>query len=109
MFDLAKGSSLNRHILSHKSGGSEVKSEKIAEDAVISEADLSDGGDEEKTTINKIPKRSKPKFKRMSYDAEELRLYNDSKEIDGRFQCVLCKKILSNSKILKLHIRAHVG
>lgn len=42
-------------------------------------------------------------------DEEESQLLNSAKEINGRLQCPLCPKTLSQRKILKLHIRSHVG
>lgn len=112
----AKGSSLNRHILSHERAAAAAELKKSlnmsTNDSIASENDMSDGVEDgtDNGTNKGTPKSSnKSKFTRMYYDEEELRLYNDAKEIDGRFQCPLCFKWLSTNKILKLHIRAHVG
>ncbi|XP_055309178.1 zinc finger protein 600-like isoform X2 [Sitodiplosis mosellana] len=42
-------------------------------------------------------------------DEEESQLLNAAKEVNGRLQCPICPKTLSQRKILKLHIRRHVG
>lgn len=49
------------------------------------------------------------KLKEIVSIDDELRLVNAAKELNGRLQCPICPKTLSQRKILKLHIRAHVG
>lgn len=45
----------------------------------------------------------------ITNDEEELQLMKAAKEIDGRLECPICFRTLSQRKILKLHIRSHVG
>lgn len=49
------------------------------------------------------------KIRNIPFDEEELRLLNSAKQVDGRYECPLCSRTLAQRKILKLHIRAHVG
>lgn len=49
----------------------------------------------------------------IALDEEELELMRAAKEVDGpsgtRLQCPICPRTLSQRKVLRLHIRAHVG
>lgn len=47
--------------------------------------------------------------KSIPIDEEESKLLNSAQEVNGRLQCPLCPKTLSQRRILKLHIRSHVG
>lgn len=47
--------------------------------------------------------------KSIPIDEEETQLLNSAKEVNGRLQCPICPKTLSQRKVLKLHIRSHVG
>lgn len=49
------------------------------------------------------------KFTYIPIDEEESKLIKAAKEVNGRLQCPVCLKTLSQLKILKLHIRSHVG
>ncbi|XP_031621230.1 zinc finger protein 420-like [Contarinia nasturtii] len=61
-----------------------------------------------KTTVDNNSNSTKS-INTASIDDEELQLINSAKEINGRLQCPICFKTLSHRKILKLHIRGHVG
>lgn len=45
----------------------------------------------------------------VALDEEELELIRSAKLVDGRLQCPICPRTLSQRKVLRLHIRAHVG
>lgn len=45
----------------------------------------------------------------VALDEEELELIRSAKLVNGRLQCPICPRTLSQRKVLRLHIRAHVG
>lgn len=45
----------------------------------------------------------------IAYDDDEQKLVNSAKQVNGRLQCPICPRTLSQRKILKLHIRSHLG
>lgn len=56
-----------------------------------------------KEMLNLVQKHS------VALDEEELELIRSAKLVNGRLQCPICPRTLSQRKILRLHIRAHVG
>lgn len=49
------------------------------------------------------------KSRNTAFDLEEIEMMKNAKEVNGRLQCLMCPRTLSNSKLLRLHIRSHIG
>lgn len=81
--------------------------DEFSETEVDFEEDDSEDADDD---LDETEKKSETKRRKPTpFSEEELRLLNDAKEIDGRFQCSLCYRTLADRKSLKNHIRNHVG
>lgn len=50
-----------------------------------------------------------PKSQHHNDDDEDKFIVNESNCVNGRFECVFCKKTLANRTTLKYHIRLHLG
>lgn len=56
-----------------------------------------------------VSKVTQDKSSKLPLEEDETQLLNAAKEVNNRLQCPICPKTLSQRKILKLHIRNHIG
>lgn len=106
----AKQNHLDRHKTTH------FRENKVSEKSKrtrVKSSPKNSNQNRKNTLQNTVPKihtasEEKPEDKK-SIDEEESRLLNAAKEVNGRLQCPICPKTLSQRKVLRLHIRSHVG
>lgn len=119
-----KGFAKKNHLDRHKKVHSSKTSERIRPNPSLNEPKLESQKSEEnheehfvQTKLMKLEKESDQhsidvigeKSVNIAHNEDEQQLLNSAKEVNGRLQCPICPRTLSQRKILRLHIRSHIG
>lgn len=92
-------------------GEQQQESTKPINNTLTPDADGSKGKANIKQEIALNDSTSENQFENVNsiMDQDEVSLVNSAAEVEGRLQCPICPRTLSHRKILRLHIRSHLG